>query len=113
MDYDELGVRAGTRIRLSALGKERCPRFKTDTGVIVGRRGPSSLRVKFNGRKQPVTDPSKLCRSSPLMDTIYEQPGVPGFFCLAGTLSVRMCDHSYPPTCKGCTGKGRVAKPRS
>ncbi|SHN82533.1 hypothetical protein [Bradyrhizobium erythrophlei] len=55
MNYDELEVRPGARVRLSALGKERCPKFKTDTGVVLGRMGSSSIRVKFDGTKEPRT----------------------------------------------------------
>jgi len=55
MNFDEFEVRAGTRVRLSVLGKARCPRLKNDAGVILSRSGPTTLRVLFNGRKNPVT----------------------------------------------------------
>ena len=55
MNYDELEVRPGARVSLSDLGKERCPRLKDGTATIVRRNGPFSVRVLFDGRKQPIT----------------------------------------------------------
>ena len=55
MSRDEPEVRPGARIRLSVLGRERCPRFKIDTGVIVSRIGPSAVRIRFDGHKHPLT----------------------------------------------------------
>ena len=55
MNYDEVEVRPGARVPLSDLGKERCRRLKDETAVIVRRNGPSTIRVLFDGRKQPVT----------------------------------------------------------
>jgi hypothetical protein len=55
MSYDEVVVRPGQRVSLSVLGKERCPKLKSQTGVIVSRNGPSSVRVLFDGRKEPLT----------------------------------------------------------
>lgn len=44
------------RIRLSALGKERNPRIKTHTGVIVGKnRGSDAVRILLDGHKLPIT----------------------------------------------------------
>jgi len=46
----------GKRFSLSALGRERCPRLKNDTGVIVGKpqRG-DAVRVLLDGRKMPIS----------------------------------------------------------
>ena len=50
-----IGFRQGQRIRLSALGKERC-KLKTDTGVVAGRTNHgNAVRVLMDGRKQPQT----------------------------------------------------------
>jgi hypothetical protein len=49
-------LKVGSRFRLSALGLKRCSRFKSRTGVIVGLSPTgSTLRVTFEGRRQPVT----------------------------------------------------------
>lgn len=49
-------LKAGARIRLSALGKQRCPRIKVHTGIIVGRiNRADAFRILFDGRKVPVT----------------------------------------------------------
>ena len=47
----------GSRIRLPALGIERCPKFKNPTsGVIVGANSiGTSFRILLDGRKLPVT----------------------------------------------------------
>lgn len=45
----------GRPIQLSALGKERSPRIKRQTGVIVGREGGNTLRVLMDGSKVPMT----------------------------------------------------------
>ena len=46
----------GKRIRLSALGKERSPRIKTHTGIIVGKtRGSDTVRILLDGHKLPIT----------------------------------------------------------
>jgi FixJ family two-component response regulator len=43
-------------IRLSALGKERNPRIKTHTGIIVGNtRGSDAVRILLDGHKLPIT----------------------------------------------------------
>ena len=53
-DHD-IELRQGQRIRLSALGKERC-KLKTDTGVVAGRTNHgNAVRVLMDGRKQPQT----------------------------------------------------------
>jgi hypothetical protein len=52
--YDEL--KPGTRVRLTALGKERSPRLKSDVGKIVSiSLHTSTVRVLFEGRKAPTT----------------------------------------------------------
>jgi len=44
------------RIRLSALGKERSPRIKTHTGIIVGKTpGSDTVRILLDGHKLPIT----------------------------------------------------------
>jgi hypothetical protein len=49
-------LKVGSRFRLSALGIERCRKFKIRTGVISGlSQTGSSVRVIFEGRRQPVT----------------------------------------------------------
>ena len=53
-DDDELGP--GKRIKLSALGKLRCPKLKNDTGVVIGKSPQSNaFRVLIDGRKMPIT----------------------------------------------------------
>jgi len=43
-------------IRLSALGKERNPRIRTHTGIIVGNtRGSDAVRILLDGHKLPIT----------------------------------------------------------
>jgi hypothetical protein len=55
VDPDEV-FQIGKRFRLSALGKERCPRLTTHTGVIVGQPQRSdAVRVLLDGRKFPIT----------------------------------------------------------
>ncbi|MFZ5738264.1 MAG: hypothetical protein ACOY6K_15470 [Pseudomonadota bacterium] len=41
----------GIRVRMSALGRARHPRYGNREGVIVGQGSPSSWRVKFDDRK--------------------------------------------------------------
>jgi hypothetical protein len=55
MSHEDVEVRPGQRVSISVLGKERCPRLKSNTGVIVSRSGRSSVRVLLDGRKHPVT----------------------------------------------------------
>lgn len=48
--------RPGQRIKLSALGKQRCPKIKIHTGVVSGKPGRSdTVRVLMDGRKTPMT----------------------------------------------------------
>jgi hypothetical protein len=47
---------AGSRIRLSALGIERCHRLKNHTGLIISiNPSGTSFRILIDGRKLPVT----------------------------------------------------------
>jgi hypothetical protein len=41
----------GDRVRMSALGRARHPRYGDLQGLIVGQGAPSSWRVKFDERK--------------------------------------------------------------
>jgi hypothetical protein len=41
----------GDRVRMSALGRARHPRYGDRQGLVVGRGSPSSWRVKFDGRR--------------------------------------------------------------
>src|SRR6267142_6087103 len=41
----------GDRVRMSALGRARHPRYCDFHGLIVGRGSPSSWRVKFDERR--------------------------------------------------------------
>ena len=41
----------GDRVRMSALGRARHPRYGDLQGVIVGQGSPSSGRIKFDERK--------------------------------------------------------------
>jgi hypothetical protein len=46
----------GSRIRLSALGMERCSKLKSPTGTIVGANPIcTSFRILLDGRKLPIT----------------------------------------------------------
>jgi hypothetical protein len=45
----------GDRVRLSELGRERCPRYPDRAGTVTSYcRGPNALRVLFDGRKTGV-----------------------------------------------------------
>jgi hypothetical protein len=49
-------LKIGSRVRLSALGINRCPGLKSRTGVVVGSSPTgSSFRVILEGRRQPIT----------------------------------------------------------
>lgn len=49
-------LKIGSKFRLSALGVERCRKFKHRVGVIVGfGQSGSSVRAVFEGRRRPVT----------------------------------------------------------
>ena len=53
-DDDELGP--GKRIKLSELGKQRCPKLKNYNGIVVGKSLHSNaFRVLIDGRKMPIT----------------------------------------------------------
>jgi hypothetical protein len=42
----------GDRVRMSALGLARHPKYASHKGVVVGKVSASGLRVKFDERKQ-------------------------------------------------------------
>ena len=53
----------GTRVRLSALGKMRCPKMTRQTGVVVAVVPHSDfVRVLMDGNKDPSTL-HRICRS--------------------------------------------------
>jgi len=49
--------RIGDRVRLSELGKARCPKVQRDVGRVVGvpepTNGGGTIRVHFDGNKRP------------------------------------------------------------
>lgn len=46
----------GSRIRLSNLGKQRCPRITSETGIVVGKATHlEAVRLKMDGKKQLIT----------------------------------------------------------
>ena len=57
MRYFDVEVTPGQRVRLSELGRQRCPKLKlkSDAGIVLSRSGISAVRILFQGRKQPVT----------------------------------------------------------
>jgi hypothetical protein len=44
------GLRLGARVQMSPLGREQYPKYGDREGLIVGRRSPSSWRVKLDER---------------------------------------------------------------
>ena len=50
------GLALGDRVRMSALGLERHPKYGKREGVIVGKSSPSSFRVKFDERETVQTN---------------------------------------------------------
>ena len=53
-DDEELNL--GTRVRLSALGKARCPKMTRQAGFVVAKVDHSdALRVLMDGNKDPST----------------------------------------------------------
>ena len=53
-DDDELGP--GRRIKLTALGRLRCPKLKNDTEIVISRSPQSNaFRILIDGRKMPIT----------------------------------------------------------
>ena len=49
-------LKPGTRIRLSALGKERCPKMTRNTGVILAKaKYRASYRVLMDGSREAVS----------------------------------------------------------
>jgi hypothetical protein len=56
MSAEEEYYRAGDRVRLSQLGKERMPRNKATTAKVVGYgRSDTRIRVVFDGSAYPVS----------------------------------------------------------
>ena len=54
MDDHEI-LEPGTRIRLSALGKKRCPKMTRRAGVVVAKvHHGDSLRILMDGSKEPI-----------------------------------------------------------
>jgi hypothetical protein len=49
-DWEPPNLFPGVRVRMSALGRERHPRYGDRRGVIVGQGSPSSWRIKFDER---------------------------------------------------------------
>ncbi len=53
-DDDELGP--GRRIKLTALGRLRCPKLKNDTEIVISKSPQSNaFRMLIDGRKMPIT----------------------------------------------------------
>ncbi|MDB5576106.1 MAG: hypothetical protein JWR80_1282 [Bradyrhizobium sp.] len=48
------GLKIGMRVRLSVIGLMRSPKTDTHTGVIVGMRSSTSIRVLLDGRRVPL-----------------------------------------------------------
>jgi hypothetical protein len=57
MSYYDAEVTPGQRVRLSELGRQRCPKLKlkSDAGIVVSRLGTNAVRILFQGPKQPIT----------------------------------------------------------
>jgi hypothetical protein len=57
LSYCDAEVTPGQRVRLSELGRQRCPKLKlkSDAGIVLSRLGTNAVRILFQGRKQPVT----------------------------------------------------------
>ena len=47
----KLNFAPGDRVRLSELGRERCPKLPTAAGVVAGFSGVSAVQVLFPSRK--------------------------------------------------------------
>ncbi len=51
----QLALEIGSRVRLTELGRLRCPRFPNQPGIVVGySRFNSAVQVRFEGRKSSV-----------------------------------------------------------
>ena len=51
----QLVFEIGSRVRLTELGRFRCPRFPNQVGIVVGySRFNSAVQVRFEGRKSSV-----------------------------------------------------------
>ena len=53
-EFEGDDLEPGQRVRLTPLGVQRCPKFKSYTGVVVGvaKRG-RAYRVQLDGRSMP------------------------------------------------------------
>jgi hypothetical protein len=52
---DDVEYEIGDRVALTTLGRERSPRLKSTTGVIVGKNpGTKAYRVLMDGRTTPL-----------------------------------------------------------
>jgi hypothetical protein len=66
-------IATGDRVRMSALGLQRHPKFSGREGLVVGIGSPNSLRVKFDGlvtaqaiyRDYLVKAPARITPTSP------------------------------------------------
>ena len=53
---EEIELQAGDRIKLSALGKERCPRIASKAGTVIGRKLNSRIvTIQFDGNRNPTS----------------------------------------------------------
>lgn len=54
--HSAMKIVPGSRIRLSSLGIQRCPKFKSQTGTVVSVSATgTSFRILIDGRKLPLT----------------------------------------------------------
>jgi hypothetical protein len=52
----KLDITIGSRVRMSALGAERCPRLAENVGTVVGGSiYKNSVSIRFDGKKSSVT----------------------------------------------------------
>jgi hypothetical protein len=52
----KLDITIGSRVRMSALGAERCPRLAEKIGTVVGGSiYNNSVSIRFDGKKSAVT----------------------------------------------------------
>ena len=53
---EEIELQAGDRIKLSALGRERCPRIACKAGTVIGRKLNSRIvTIRFDGNRNPTS----------------------------------------------------------
>jgi hypothetical protein len=56
MSDEQEQFRTGERVRLSELGRQRMPRNRATTAIVIGYgRTDSSIRVRFTGSTNPVS----------------------------------------------------------